>query len=771
MKTRLLILLIIFSIVTGIVAGGYFAVAKGIPSIAELKEYRPASGTKIYADDDTLVGELKIEKGIFVPIDRMPQHLVDAVISIEDSRFWKHKGIDYFAIARALFKDIIHVGLKEGASTITQQLAKVVFLTPEKTLKRKIREASLAIKMENSLGKKEILELYLNKIYFGHGAYGVEMASRVYFGKSVKELTLSESAIIAALIKAPATYSPYNNITKAKERQEIVLSKMEEEGYITKPEKEKAIKQVLHLSSLRRGIETNNYFIEYVRKYLEEKYGEETVYKGGLRVYTTLNIKMQFAAQRALQIGLRELDKRRGWRGPIEHKNNIDVKKEMETKDVFSSVITDSDTITAGLVLKVSEKEAVVKTRGIIAKLPLSNAMWASAVMDPKTKKTTTIKGFNLAKILKPGDVIKVRVEGAKGKDVYLALEQEPEVEGAVVAVEQGTGFVRAIVGGYDYTKSEYNRALYAKRQPGSAFKPIIYTAAMDHGFTPASMIEDEPVTYDGGLKGDWSPENYDRKYHGATRLRDALAYSRNIVTIKLVDEMGVDSVIRMSRSLGYEGDIPRDLSIALGSISVTPFDLALMYSTFGNRGSKMKPIAVKYVTDSKGSILESSESEGEQVISEQTAFLITSMLQDVVNYGTGWRIKALKRPVAGKTGTTNEYRDAWFVGYTTGMTACVWVGFDDMKPIGEKETGAMAASPIWLNFMKVVDQASVETVHFPVPEGIVQYQIDPSNGLLAQDGTPGSKREYFKTGTQPTQYSSSQGTVENKDVKNLDFD
>lgn len=769
MKTKAVIFLIILSIITGASVGGYLAIAKGIPSIAELKQYKPTSGTKIYADDDTLIGELKVEKGIFVPLNKMPQHLIDAVLAIEDSRFWKHKGIDYIAIARALLKDIIHVELKEGASTITQQLAKVVFLTPEKTLKRKIREASLAMKIEKNLDKKEILELYLNKVYFGHGAYGVEMASRVYFGKSVRDITLPEAAMVAALIKAPSTYSPYNNLTKAKERQETVLLRMEEEGYIKKSEREKVAKQPLYLSSLRRGLEANNYFIEYVRKYIEEKYGEDTVYKGGLKVYTTLDRRMQIAAQKALQEGLRELDKRRGWRGTIEHKD-IDVEKEMGSKDVNNPIITGGDEIASGLVLRVSEKDAVIKTRGIIGKLSINDAQWASTAIDPKTKKTNTIKGFNLTKILRPGDVVKVKVKDVKGRNVYLALEQEPEVEGAVVAVEQSTGFIRTIVGGYDYTKSEFNRAIHARRQPGSAFKPIIYASAMDNGFTPASIINDEPVTYKGGPKGDWSPENYDHKHYGPTRLRDALAYSRNVVTVKLVDAIGVDKVIEFSRNIGLEGDMPRNLSIALGSISVTPLELAMGYSVFANDGVKMKPIAVKYITDSKGRILESNEPEGEQAISQQTAFLITSMLQDVINYGTGWRIKALGRPAAGKTGTTNDYRDAWFVGYTTDMTACVWVGFDDMKPLGPQETGARAASPAWLNFMRSVSSGE-NSLNFSVPEGIVQYPIDPATGLLVKEETTGSLREYFKDGTQPTQFSTSPAIPEEKSIKNLDFD
>ena len=409
MKARAVVFLLIISVITGVSVGGILRLQKEFLPSQNSNNISPRQAQKYTLMMTRSSENSKLKKGVFVPLNRMPKHLIDAVIAVEDSRFWNHKGIDYIAIGRAVLKDILHAGLKEGGSTITQQLAKIVFLTPEKTFKRKIREVSLAMKMEKNLDKKEILELYLNKIYFGHGAYGVEMASRVYFGKSVGELTLPEAAMITALIKAPSTYSPYNNLTKSKERQETVLLRMEEEGYIKKSEREKAAKQPLYLSTLRRGMEANNYFIEYVRKYLEEKYGEETVYKGGLKVYTTLDRGMQAAAQKALQEGLRELDKRRGWRGPVEHKDikDIDVKKEMGSKDVQSAAIGGGDDITSGLVLKVSETEAVIKARGIIGKLSIADAQWAGALLDSKTKKTTTIKGFNLTKILKPGILLR----------------------------------------------------------------------------------------------------------------------------------------------------------------------------------------------------------------------------------------------------------------------------------------------------------------------------------------------------------------------------
>lgn len=752
MRIKFIILITAFSIILGIVAGSYFAITRGIPSIKEVSEYRPTVGTKVYDDNDYLIGEIKIEKGIFVPIQKIPELMINAVVAVEDSRFWRHKGIDYLAIGRAIIKDILHGGIKEGGSTITQQLAKVMFLSPEKTIKRKLREAALAIKIEKNLDKKEILELYLNKIYFGHGAYGVEMASRVYFGKSVKDITLSEAAIIAGLIKAPSFYSPYNNITRARGRQRIVLSRMEEEGFIKRSEKEEALKQPIYLTRKRSTEDANNYFVEFIRKYLEDKYGKEVVYREGLNVYTTLDRNAQLSAAKALQEGLRALDKRRGWRGPIDHKEDIDIVKEKKKSASFNIVITETNEILSGLVLEVKKRNAVIKSRGVIGTLSIKDAQWASTIIDPKTGKRKVLKNFTLTKILTLGDIIKVRIKSVHNNNVRFVLEQEPIVQGAVVALEPASGFIRTLIGGYDFVRSEYNRALYAKRQPGSAFKPIIYAAALDNDFTPASIIVDEPITYYGGPKGKWTPENYDHKFYGPTSLREALTYSRNVVTVKLVEKVGISNIVEFARKIGIKGKIPHDLTLALGSLTITPLDLALSYSVFANAGMKAKPIAIKYITDSQGRILESNESEAVEVISPQTAFLITSMMEEVVQNGTGWRAKELNRPVAGKTGTTNEYRDAWFVGYTPNLVSVVWVGFDDMRPLGPQETGARAASPIWVSFMKELLKDD-EPEEFVVPEGIVKCFIDPVTGLLSKDETTGVT-VYFMEGTEPRQFA-----------------
>jgi len=753
MKLKLIIILIFLSILFGGIAGGYIAVSRGVPSIAELKKYNPSGGTKIYSDDDVLIGELKIEKGIFVPIDSIPKNMVNALVAVEDSRFWTHKGVDYIGIARALATDIIHASFREGGSTITQQLAKVVFLSPEKTIKRKLMEVTLAMKIEKSLTKKEILELYLNKVYFGHGAYGVEMASKKYFGKSVKQLNLAEASLIAGLVKAPFSYSPFNNLTKAKERQFTVLSRMEDEGYISRKEKENTYRQPLNLSSLKKSSEVNGYFTEYVRKYLEEKYGEDTVYRSGLKVYTTLNRGMQEAAVNALQAGIRDVDKRRGWRGPIEHRKAIDIDSELKSKELSTTVAVSPGDIYSGVALKVNPKEALIKTRGVIGRLSLSDAKWASKVLDSKKGTAKTIKNFDLTSILKPGDMVKVSIKSIQKQVPQLSLEQDPEVEGALVAVEPYTGFIRAMVGGYDFTKSDFNRVLFAKRQPGSSFKPIIYAAAMDHGFTPASVIIDEPITYPGSSGKEWSPENADHKFYGPTRLREALTYSRNVVTVKLVESIGIDAVTNFTRSVGFYGEMPRNLSVALGSFSITPLELAMAYNVFASNGMKTNPVYIKYVSDRQGRIVESCDPNPEEVISPQTAFLITSMMEDVVRYGTGWRARALGRPVAGKTGTTNDYKDAWFVGYSPDLVASVWVGFDNLKSLGSQETGARAASPIWVSFMN--NALKGEPENFPSPEGIVSYFIDPATGLLSRDGS--GLKEYFKEGTQPKQIAPSE--------------
>ncbi|RJQ18651.1 MAG: PBP1A family penicillin-binding protein [Nitrospiraceae bacterium] len=747
-------LIFVLVLALGAATGGYLALIRDIPKIDEIKGYLPVNGTRVYADDDSLIGEFKVEKGIYVPLTKIPEHLLRAVIAVEDSRFWQHKGIDYIAIVRAISKDILAGRIKEGASTITQQLTKVIFLSPERTVVRKIKEATLAFRLEKNLTKEEILELYLNKIYFGHGAYGVEMAARVFFGKAVSDLTLPEAALLGGLIKAPSRYSPYSDLDKAKARQHVVLNRMREEGYITKEEAEKAYKQPLHVSSMRYELYTQNYFLEYIRKHLEEEYGVEKTYKGGLKVYTTLNRKMQSAAVRALQSGLRDLDKRQGFRGPLEHRD-ISLKDEINGDKPFGKVVLREGDIMTATVLTVSDSQAVVRTKGFTGRIFLQDTTWAKKVIDSKGNLIRAFKYFRLPDILRSGDVIRVKVKEMAGNGPVFTLEQEPLAQGAVVAMEPATGHIKALVGGYDFSKSEFNRAVFAKRQAGSAFKPIIYAAAMDNGYTPASTIMDEPISYSTEQFGEWRPENYDKKYHGATRLREALAYSRNVVTIKLLEKMGVDRVIKFAGSLGIRGPLPYNLSLALGSLSVTPLELTSAFCVFAQGGMKMDPVAIKYIVDADRNVLENNQPNGGRVISPQTAFLATSMLEDVVKYGTARRAKGLGT-VAGKTGTTNDYRDAWFIGYTPKVVAGVWIGFDNMRPLGARETGSKAALPVWMSFMQQAvstDGAESGGGPFAAPDGIVTAVVDPLTGLLATDETE-KMLEFFKEGTVPRAYS-----------------
>ncbi|MCS7203138.1 MAG: PBP1A family penicillin-binding protein [Thermodesulfovibrio sp.] len=705
---RLKIIAISILVLVAFVSGAALAILRDIPSVKDFGKIKNIQGTKVYAEDGTLIGEFKMQKGIYVPFLQIPKHLVNAVIATEDSRFWKHKGIDYIGIARALIKDILYLSIKEGGSTITQQLAKIMFLTPEKTISRKIKEAYLAIKIERELSKEKILELYLNNVYFGHGAYGVEMASRIYFGKSVKDINLAEAAMLAGLIKAPNLYSPYNDLVKAKQRQDVVLKRMEEEEFITPQERQRALLQPIHLSSLRISTENYNYFLEYVRKELEENFDIEKIYKGNLRVYTTLDPKAQTIAQRAIQEGLRDVDKRVGWRGAI---SKVSLKQEVEERKVaFTPTVGD---IAKGVVLSVSPTKATVKTRGVVGTLSLQDATWASKIVD-NSGKVKVIKNFKLTDILAPGDVIWVKFKSV-GKEILFSLEQEPEIQGALVAIEPSTGYIRAMVGGYSFQTSEFNRAVYSKRQPGSAFKPFVYAVALQKGFKPEDTILDEPITYRTGFK-EWSPSNYDGEFWGEITLRKALAYSRNVATVKLAESVGIIQIIELAKKAGIVSQMPQDLTLALGSVSLSPLEITSAYAAFANGGKKVKPIAIKYVTDSSGKIILKNEPVLEDAILPEIAFKITNMLQDVVVYGTGTRAN-IGRPIAGKTGTSNEFRDAWFIGYTPQLVAGVWVGYDDMrKSLGSGEAGGRVAAPIWAQFMKEVLEDK-EILDFPAPQ------------------------------------------------------
>lgn len=751
---------VVLSLVFGVVVGGgYLYIVRGLPKISSLKDYNPPIISTIYSHDNRKIGEFFKEKRIIIPVDKVPKMLADAFIAAEDARFYKHEGIDFFSILRALFKNIEAGTIVQGGSTITQQITKSLLLSPERSYLRKMREAILAYRIEKALTKEEILYVYLNQIYLGHGAHGVGAAAENYFGKNCSELNLAECALLAGLPQAPSRYSPFRNFNRAKERQVYVLNRMLAEGYITNIQATKAINTPLDIKPRHNWyIEQVPHYTEYVRRYIEEKYGRETLYENGLEIYTPVSIEMQKAGSDAVQKGLADLDKRQGYRGPLRHLSPEEF--EEYSQGVQESLVEDPlepDKVVEGLVIAVDDEQKIATVRigdekGI---LPLEKMRWARKP-DPEVLYVNALIR-SPSEAVSPGDVILVHVLGKsdKGEMWNLALEQIPEVEGALLCMETETGFVRAMIGGRDFRTSQFNRAIQSKRQPGSAFKPIIYAAALDKGYTPATMILDAPIVFED-TEHDfvWKPKNYEDKFYGPTLLRSALAHSRNVITIKILKDIGIDYIIDYARNLGIESPINRDLSIALGSSGLSLLELVRAYSVFAHQGYLMEPIFVTKVVDRDGNILEENNPEGESVISKETAYIISNLLQGVVKEGTGRRVQALNRPVAGKTGTTNNLYDAWFTGYTPRYVTGAWVGFDDNeKPLGKSETGARAAIPIWLSFMRQILRDKPVRV-FQMPDGVVFAKIDAETGLLA---IPESKKtifECFKEGTAPTEYT-----------------
>jgi len=733
------------------VVGLLWHYAQDLPDLDQLQNYQPSLVTQVYSNDKHLIGQFFIERRILTPLPQIPEHFRRAVIAVEDVRFFEHPGLDYIGILRAAWTNLRRGGKVEGASTITQQLARSLFLSSERTFDRKVRELVLAYKMELASTKEQILETYLNQIYFGQGAYGVASAAQSYFGKDLSGLTVAEAAFLAGLPKSPNHFSPFKNYARAKKRQEHVLTRMEEAGFLTSAEREQAASEPL--SFRRPGSEqTAPYFVEYVRQLLIAKYGEAMVYKGGLNVMTTLNLDMQRAAEAAFTTGLRELDKRQGWRGPL---RTVDPAS-LATGNV--PVVTTDQPVVVGddreaVVTKVGKEFFGVQIGNSTAKLLFDDMAWAKRrLTGPDTAKDVVVSP-NVKQILKPGDVIEVRVKKIEKDHVYVQLEQTPLVDGGLIAVEPENGSIRAMVGGYDFNRSEYNRAVQAHRQPGSAFKPIIYATAVNQGMSPASVVLDAPVVYEQiEEEKTWKPENYGKKFHGMVTLREALAHSHNLATVRLLDKVGVKNVIEFARQVGITSPLAADLSLGLGSSSVGLLELTSAYSAFLNQGSRAEPYAIVSVTDNAGQVLEQEELRIEEVVSKETAYLITNMMEDVVQKGTGQAAKSLGRPIAGKTGTTNEFINAWFIGGTPNLVTGVYVGFDDRRSLGETESGAHAALPIWINFMREALKR-LPVVPFTIPEGITFVKVDPSTGLLnsEQEDQPGNV-EIFARGSEPTQ-------------------
>ncbi len=743
-----------------IIFGTYFHFTKDLPSLVRITDYQPNLVTKAYSAEGEVIGEFYIERRVVVALTTMPKFLIDAFLAAEDSGFYEHEGISYISIARAFYKNMKAGKFVQGGSTITQQVARSFFLSNEKKISRKIREVIMAYRIERELNKDEILNLYLNQIYLGNGAYGVQAAAETYFGKNVEDLTISESALLAGLPKAPSKYSPYSNLNRAKERQEFVLNRMVEEEFINPNEAVAAFFEELKLKP--KAIKTlwaGPYFTEHIRRYVEEQYGENLLYKGGLNIYTTMNINFQKAANEAVDTGRRAFDKRRGYRGPISALETVDemdelreqIDKELESKPI------EKNGIYKGLITSVDIKKKLINVdighrHGIINKWQYR---WAR-VYNPENLSDGTLVAEPLNNF-KTGDVIHVRVRREpKDEDALLslALEQVPLVEAALISSEPETGYVRAMVGGSDFRETQFNRAVQALRQPGSGFKPIIYAAALDNDYTPATIVLDSPIVFEDEINDEkWRPRNYDEQFHGPTTIRKGLTKSRNIVTIKVLQDIGVSTAIDYAKKFGITSPLANDLSLALGSSALTLQEMNTVFSTFANKGYRPDPIFITKITDKDGNVLEENIPTAEQVIGEDTAFIMANLLQGVVQDGTGRRAKALGRPAAGKTGTTNNLNDAWFIGFIPDLTATVWVGYDTEKELGKFETGSRAAIPIWLKYMQ---GATVGTPikNFDVPDDIEFAKIDPVTGLLAPPEAQDVLFEAFKTGTAPTEIS-----------------
>lgn len=645
-KLGLIFNVILVIVVCGLVSAlagtiGYYSFTMDLPGIDALKDYRPSISSRVYDDKNQLVDEFFLEDRKLIRIIEVPKVVIQAFVAAEDSRFFEHKGLDLHSIFRAVFKNIEAGHIIQGGSTITQQVAKMMYLSPEKKYTRKLKEAILAYKIDKYLNKNEILNLYLNQIYLGHGTYGIESASLGYFGKSARELKLNEAALLAGLPKAPTNYSPFLHYEKAKERQFYVLTRMMEDGYISKEEMEQAYAAPLKLRPITPKDKVAAYFVENVRRYVQEKYGADVLYKEGLSIYTTMDLNAQKYANDAVQRGLKELEERN--------------------------------------------------------KYPA---------------------GF---------------------------------VQGALYCMDVKTGAIRAMVGGRDFNKSEFNRATQSRRQPGSAFKPLIYTAAFDKGFTPASVFVDAPIAIEDVSQPDgvWRPKNFDDKFMGPITMRTALVLSRNVVTVKILQEIGVDYAVSYATNMGITSPLVHTLSLALGVSGVTLQELVQAYGVLANEGKKVTPYFIKKIVDRTGNVFEETKVQSEQVIDPRIAFISTYVMQDVVLSGTGTRVRSIGRPVAAKTGTTNDTRDAWFIGMTPSLITGIWVGFDQEASLGSQEVGGRSAAPIWLYFMEnYLKDTPVES--FPVPQGIVFNRVN-SQGRPA-GGSDKGINEAFLEGVSPTE-------------------
>ena len=768
---------VVFVIVAGGVGYVIWKVSADLPEYSALREYEPPVMTRIQASNGELLAEYATERRLYLPIQAIPDRIVHAFISAEDKNFYSHMGIDFTGIARAVFENLQNVRSGRrlvGASTITQQVAKNFLLTSDQTIERKLKEALLALRIERAFTKDQILELYLNEIFLGLGAYGVAGAALQYYGKSVHELTIAEAAYFAALPKGPNNYHPFRHPDRAVERRNWVIDRMVSNGYVTFEDGEEAKKQPLNVTPRATGaqIVAADYFAEEVRREILDRYGQEKLYGGGLSVRATVDPRLQYLARKALVAGLRTYDREHGYRGPVER---IELAGDWGEAVAKVDALNDIAPWRMAVILQVDEAEATIGLRpeilpdGHIAakrevgRIPLKQVTWAKwTAGERKGRKIRTV-----ADVLTPGDVVYVQpVEEDPGT---FTLEQVPKISGAICAIDPWTGRVLALVGGFSYDQSQFNRATQAKRQPGSSFKPFVYATALDNGYSPASVVMDAPIEFRIGGKT-WRPQNYSGKYYGPSTLRTGIERSRNVMTVRLAQDLGMPLITEYARNFGIYDDMLPVLAMSLGAGETTVLRLTGAYAILANGGRKITPTLIDRIQDRHGKTIFKHEERQcpdcrsddwhnqdepeivdnrEQILDPYTAYQITSMMEGVVQRGTATGVKVLGRPIAGKTGTTNNEKDAWFVGFAPDLVVGVFVGFDTPKPMGRGATGGHLAAPIFTDFMR--DALGDEPpVPFRVPPGINFIPIDKQSGLRTAAGNPGAIMEAFKPGQEP---------------------
>jgi len=708
--------LVLVSAAFGALAGLLFVYSTDLPQVDELERYRPSSITELYDDEGRVIGSFALQRRVIASYNDFPKVLRDAVISTEDKEFERHWGVDFYRVFGAAWRDLVSGSKAQGASTLTMQLARNLFLTPERTYRRKLQEIMLSLQIERRFTKPQIFAMYGNQIFLGHGVYGFEAGAEFYFGKKAKDLTLEEAALLAGMPKAPNLYSPINNPQRAMRRRNLVINNMLEDGKITAEAATRAKNAPLGLNVQWDSNSLAPYFVEEVRQYLEKKYGSDKVHEGGLRVYTTLDMDLQKTANQAVLDGLAAYERRHGWKGHLWNEVAVGASLDSFRHPDWQEPLAPGSYVHA-LVRSVSTNSAIVSFGKYLATIGAGDMAWTGK-RSPRD-------------LLSMGDIVYVKVQSLEPDGTAkVSLEQDSGAQGALIALDNSTGDIKAMVGGRDFDQSKFDRATQALRQVGSAFKPYVYTTAIEKGASPDDIILDAPVTFTTA-SGPYSPHNYDGRFEGNITLRRALSQSRNIPALKLADRLGINAVIETARRFGITSPLPAYLPVAIGAAEVTLIEQTAAFTTFPNDGVRVAPRYIRRVTDYQGQVLEEDYPEVKDVTTAQTARVMTSLLQQVVQHGTAFAAASLKHPLAGKTGTTNDFTDAWFVGFSPSITCGVWVGFDEKRTLGNKETGAHAALPIWMDFMRAALEGRENetfTPPQPVPHAAVAQKLDTSD-------------------------------------------